>query len=289
MTTWAQICGISDYSMSLVKYLSKEHEVKIVAPKLTGNHHSMEQVVPDGDIEVNRLFNATIWDGIIHAEVSEIIKLVEWADVFHLQFQDALYHHDWLPIFIEQIRGKAKLVITLHDSCLGKIWPFLDNFDKVITMKPEVKSSYPNAHLIGMPIYSNTPVIKGFGLGRSKHDNIARICEALKWHYEFKKAEDEWLPIEELIKWLRDSDGVVLYYDEVGTAGSSAAARTALSTRRPVFVNNVTWFSDLPENAIVRFTDDEDLKNKLLERVSNDYIEQNSFESIAQQHITLYN
>lgn len=287
LSTYNQVCGIADYTASLVKHIPAEHEVKIIAPKLTGVHHSVRPVGPE-DSRVHRLFNATIWDGIVSVDVDEIVKIAEWADVFHIQYQDALYHHEWFYPVIDRLRGKTKLYVTLHDNCLGKIYPMFPMFNKVLTMKPEVKSQVPQAELIGMPIYENKPVIKGFGLGRSKHDNIKRICDELGYIYEYVKAEDKWMPIKELMTWLRDSDGIVLYYDEVGTAGSSAGARTALSTRRPVFLNRVTWFNDIPEDVVTKFNDDEDLKTKLYEKFNNEYIHQNSFEAIAQRHIDIY-
>lgn len=289
LTTYNQVCGISDYSMSLVKHFSDEHEIKIIAPKLTGNHHSVKPVVGEDKDDVYRLFNATIWDGIVSVDMKEIVELAEWADVFHIQFQDALYHHQWFPLLIERIKGKAKLAITLHDSCLGKVWPYLKDFDLILTMKPDVKNQVQNAKLIGMPMYDFKPVIKGFGLGRSRHDEIERVCSELGYKYEFIKAEDKWLPIDDLLTWLRDSDGIVLYYNEVSTAGSSAGARTALSTRRPVFVNNVQWFNDIPDGVTIRFDNNEDLKQRLKDTFDNDYISQNSFNRIADEHITLYN
>lgn len=288
LTTYNQVCGISDYSESLVKHFSDEHEIKIIAPKLTEKHHSVVAVGKEQE-NVYRLFNATIWDGIVGVDMKEIVEIIEWADVFHIQFQDSLYHHEWFPHLIERIKGKAKLVITLHDSCLGKIWPYLRDFDLILTMKPDVKNQVQNAQLIGMPIYNSPPVIKGFGLGRSKHDEIEKVCNELGYKYEFIKAEDKWLPIDDLLVWLRDSDGIVLYYNEVTTAGSSAGARTALSTRRPVFVNNVQWFNDIPEGVTTRFNDDNNLKQALKDKFDNDYIDQNSFNRIAEQHITLYN
>lgn len=289
MSTFNQVCGISDYTMSLVKNIPEEHEIKIVAPKLTEVHHSVRAVGPE-DPRVSRLFNATIWDGEVAVEIDEITRVAEWADVFHIQFQDALYHHEWFFHLIERIKGRTRLVVTLHDTCLGKIWPMLGSFHKVLTMKPEVKAQVSQAELIGMPIYESPPVIKGFGLGRSKHGEIQKVCEEIGFKYEFVKAEDKWMPIDELLTWLRDSDGIVLYYDEVSTAGSSAGARTAISTRRPVFVNNVTWFNDIPEHSkVIRFNTNEELKESLLKYLSNEYITQNSYKNVVSQHLQMYN
>ncbi len=288
MSTYNQICGIADYTASLVEHFPKEHEIKVIAPKLnTGPYHSLKAVGLE-DPRVSRLFNATVWDNIINIELDKIAAIADKSDVFHIQFQDALYHHEWLWFLIERLKNRTKLFITLHDNCLSKIWPALGQFYGVITMKPEVKKAVPQAHLFGMPIYDYVPMIKGFGLGRSRHDEIKKVCDLLGYKYERALASERWMPQEELYRWLRDSDGIVLYYDEVGTAGSSAAARTALGTRRPVFVNTVTWFNDLPENIVIKFNDTTELKEKLYAHFNNKYITDNSFKNIALQHIELY-
>lgn len=292
MSTYNQICGIADYTQSLIKHFSPENEIKIIAPYLnTDTHHSLK-AVGEEDPRIERLFNATIWDGIIGVNVKRIEELADWSDIFHIQFQDALYHHEWFFLLIERLKSRTNLVITMHDTCLGKVWPLLKDFKLKLTMKPEVQTQVAGTVLFGMPTY-NTPIkIKGFGLGRSKHDNIKRICESLGYTYEYQLAENKWLPINELIDWLRDSDGIVLYYDEVGSAGSSAAARTALSTKRPVFVDRVTWFNDLPENVVHKFdpTDESllEILKKYYETTSNNYIKENSFDNIAKLHESLY-
>jgi glycosyltransferase involved in cell wall biosynthesis len=289
MSTYNQICGIADYTAGLVKHIPKEHEVTIIAPKLdTGVHHSLKAVGPE-DPRVHRLYNASVWDGIIGIDLAEIGEIADKSDVFHLQFQDAVFHHEWLWWLIERIKNKTKLVITLHDTCLGKIWPMLGSFKEIITMKPEVQRQIPRAKLIGMPTYNTPPKLKGFGLGRSRHGDIEKVCAELGYTYEFAHAEKKWYPIDELITWLRDSDGIVLYYNDVDTAGSSAAARTALSTRRPVFVNKVTWFNDLPEDVVIKFADNEELKTKLQQYLEKPYLNTNSFDRIAQEHISIYN
>lgn len=287
MSTYNQVCGIADYTASLVKHIPQEHEVTIIAPKLTGTHHSVK-AVGEEDKRTRRLYNATIWDGIVGIEMDKITEIAEKSDVFHLQFQDAVFHHEWLYHLVERLKNRTKLAITLHDTCLGKIWSMLPDFKLIITMKPEVKNQVPNVELLPMPVYNPAPVIKGFGLGRSKHGNIEAVCDSLGYKYEHVIAENKWMPIDELLKWLRDSDGIVLYYDEVGTAGSSAAARTALSTRRPVFVNRVTWFNDLSEDDVIKFSDDADLKQKLLQILNKPYLNTNSFEQIAKKHVELY-
>lgn len=287
MSNYNQVCGISDYTGSLVRHIPKEHEVIIIAPKLGGEHHSLVPVGEE-DARVHRLYNATVWDGIIGIDIEEIDKIATSCDVVHFQFQDAVFHHEWMWPLVQRLKGRVKLVITLHDNCLGKIYPLLPDFNAIITMKPEVQRQVTQSILLPMPTYDLQPVIKGFGLGRSKHANIGEVCASLGYKYEYTKAEEKWIPIDELLTWLRDSDGIVLYYDEVGTAGSSAAARTAISTRRPVFVNRVTWFNDLPEDTFIKFNDDNDLKEKLQQVIQKPYVNSNSFNEVVKQHIEIY-
>lgn len=287
MSNYNQVCGIADYTTSLVRHMPTEHEITIIAPKLTGNHPSLV-AVGEEDPRVHRLYHATVWDGIIGIDMEEVDRLAVSSDIFHFQFQDAVFHHEWMWPLVQRLKGRVKLAITLHDNCLGKIWPMLADFDYIFTMKPEVQAQVKNAILIPMPTYKIQPVIKGFGLGRSKHGDIGRICSELGYKYEYTRAEDKWLPIDDLIKWLRDSDAIVLYYDEVSTAGSSAAARTAISTLRPVLVNRVTWFNELPEDTFIKFHDDNDLKVKLQQTVEKAYVNTNCFEAVARLHIEAY-
>ena len=101
--------------------------------------------------------------------------------------------------------------------------------------------------LIPQGIDVRPPVIKTFGLGKARIDVVAEICERNGWRFEHSFGEDRWLEYEELYRWLRDCDAIVLWYEEDLTSGGSAAAPLAISTRRPVFVNDTEWFRDLPD------------------------------------------
>lgn len=63
------------------------------------------------------------------------------------------------------------------------------------------------------------------------------VAESIEWHTEFQ-------PQETSVRLLADCDVIVLPYQET-TEASSAAARTALSSRRPVVVTPVRIFEDL--------------------------------------------
>jgi hypothetical protein len=83
----------------------------------------------------------------------------------------------------------------------------------------------------------------------------------------------------------------VLWYDEDLTAGGSAAAPQALATRRPVFVNDVEWFRDLPSEApgLRKVTTPEELERELQEVFSpGEYVASRSWDVIAETLATDY-
>ena len=56
-------------------------------------------------------------------------------------------------------------------------------------------------------------MIKTFGLGKARIDVIAEICERNGWRFEKSFGEKRWLEYDELYRWLRDCDAIVLWYD----------------------------------------------------------------------------
>ena len=104
------------------------------------------------------------------------------------------------------------------------------------------------------------------------------------WRFESSFGEQRWLESEELRRWLRDSDAIVLWYDDDPTSGGSAAAPLALGTRRPVFVNDTEWFRDLPDQTLNlrKVTTPEQLELGLRELFTDDYAEARSWDAVAE-------
>ena len=110
------------------------------------------------------------------------------------------------------------------------------------------------------------------------------------WRFEKSFGEGRWLEYEELYRWLRDCDAIVLWYEEDLTSGGSAAAPLAISTRRPVFVNDTEWFRDLPdETATLRkVRDPAELETALRALLADPYAEQRSWDLVAETLVADY-
>ena len=82
----------------------------------------------------------------------------------------------------------------------------------------------------------------------------------------------------------------MLWYDEDLTAGGSAAAPMALSTRRPVFVNDTEWFRDLPERAdsLRKVRDLDELERSLSALFADEYVAGRSWDEIAANLVADY-
>jgi hypothetical protein len=138
-------------------------------------------------------------------------------------------------------------------------------------------------HLIPQGIDLRAPVVKTFGLGKSRLDVIAEICARNGWDFQHSFGKDRWLEHDELFAWLRDCDAIVLWYDKKLGSGGSAAAPFAIGTRRPVFVNDTHAFTDLPERAsnLRKLHTPEELELSLSELFANPYAEERTWERVA--------
>ena len=100
----------------------------------------------------------------------------------------------------------------------------------------------------------------------------------------------QWVTDEELHTWLRDSDAIVLWYDDDPTAGESAAMWTAVATRRPVFVNDTTWFRHEPgrTESVRKMRSLAQLEHELRELFVDRDTEQRSWDAIARLYVADY-
>lgn len=112
---------------------------------------------------------------------------------------------------------------------------------------------------------------------------------------------DNFLPEEQIIKYLRQCELILLPYDNYGGIGTSAAIRTVMRAGRPVFASETCWFSDIPRDVVPNID-----VNKLDECISNHieylenggknvleekiykYVESNQWEKTAKKHIKIY-
>jgi hypothetical protein len=92
---------------------------------------------------------------------------------------------------------------------------------------------------------------------------------------------------------MNDADAIVLWYNEVGIEGQSAALRTAISSMRPVIVNDIGWFKDAP-NFVHKVRMDTishkaQLQATLIDVLHLVYIRENSFKECAKRYLEIMN
>lgn len=172
------------------------------------------------------------------------------------------------------------------------------------------------------------PVISSFGLGRAAHEEVVDALSGLIPRYpdltyaiaapaermfSVRQAAascgmdghllyaGDFLEPQLLFCLLAAADVVVLYYPEFGVRGvSSAAARLAIASRRPVVLTDVGLFEDLPPGLKVRYGDPRELRKRivtLLEdpveagaalAIQNCLVDANTWAEVARRHVQVY-
>jgi hypothetical protein len=237
-------------------------------------------------------------DGIYGLDSDKILA-EDALDVVHVQYQSMLFNQTSLSVLGRMLhsprmteRTPTPYAITYHDNCQRPDFPY-GAFDLHFTHRWNVGP--PMAEVVPFGIEERPPIVRTFGLGRSRSDLIAPICEANGWVFESAATHEPiqgggqtWRTHDALISWLRGADAIVLWYDDVGPAGSSQAARTAMAARRPVITNDTTWFSDLPNRAhggsgplYAQVGTPEALERYLTDLFERSYVEQNSWDHVA--------
>lgn len=279
LTSWNTQCGIAEYSRYLTGAFQRRDDVEVI---VFGSKNYGARKVAEDESYVVPTFGVLPWnnEGDHSLDVEKI--LAAKLDVLHVQYECVLYNQPRLKELLEKFQGVK--VITFHDNCIP---PDLDFslFNLGITHRDTVGVGPRCVFPFG--IEDRTPVVKTFGLGRSRLDIIGDICTRNGWQFEHSFGEHNWKTTEELTTWLRDSDAIVLYYDEVPSAGSSQAARTAIGTRRPVIVNDTTWFQGV-EGAHAVVNSPEHLEQTLKDLLYNPVIKEASWDRIAATTLNLY-
>lgn len=282
LTTWNTQCGIADYSRHLVNALRKRSDVEVT---VLGSKNYDERKVGEDEEYVIPVFGVLPWNR--HSDHSfDVDKIMDQEfDVLHIQYEVLLYNQEPFYRLIREFPGLK--VLTYHDNCIPPELPF-NEFDILYTHRESV--GYGEGFILPFGIENRPPVVKTFGLGRSRDDIIGDICYRNGFLFEKSFGEHEWKTQEELHEWLRDSDAIVLYYDDVPSAGSSQAARTAIATRREVIVNNVTWFEGV--EGVWRVDNPEELEATLLSILKGhtqpQVIERDSWDNIAETLVNDY-
>ncbi len=275
LTTWNTRCGIAEYSRHLVDALHRQGDVDVTV--LSSRNFGDRAVAPYEEW-ASPAFDVQIWhpQHRFDLDVEAILQLS--FDVLHIQYSNLFYDRGRLIELLRRFSGVTAL--TYHDKGGVLLFPY-DLVDLLYAHRDDV--GVGPRRLIPQGIDLRKPVIKTFGLGKSRLDIIAAVCERNGWDFQHSFGEDRWLETEELFHWLRDSDAIVLWYDGDHRSGGSAGAPLAIGTRRPVFVNDTEWFSDLPERTsnLRKLHTPEELEVALREALSDPYAEQRTWDGVA--------
>jgi hypothetical protein len=279
LSTWNTRCGIAEYSRHLVAALRRQGDVEVTV--LSSRNFGKRAVAPPEDW-VEPAFDVQIWHPQHRFDLDVERILAHLLDVLHIQYSNLFYDRGRLVELLRRFPGVTAL--TYHDK--GGILAFPHGLvDVLYAHRSDVGVGH--RHLIPQGIDLRRPVIKTFGLGKSRLDVIAPICERNGWDFQHSFGEDRWLESDELFEWLRDSDAIVLWYDEDHRSGSSAGAPLAIGTRRPVFVNDTEWFRDLPERTATlrKLRTPEQLEAALRELLVDVYAEERTWDGVAQTQL----
>jgi hypothetical protein len=237
-----------------------------------------ERAVARDEDWVEPTFDVQIWhpDHKYELDVERILNME--LDVLHVQYSNLFYDRGRLIDLLRRFPGVTAL--TYHDKGGSLAFPH-ELLDLLYAHRADV--GVGDRRLIPQGIDLRRPVVKTFGLGRSRLDIIAGVCDRNDWRFEHSFGEDRWLESEELFAWLRDSDAIVLWYDDDHRSGGSAGAPLAIGTRRPVFVNDTEWFRDLPERTknLRKLHTPDELEGALREVLADPYAEQRTWGYVA--------
>jgi hypothetical protein len=283
LTTWNTRCGIAEYSRSLISAMRRRGDVSIT---VFGSRNTPDRSVREYEDWATPVFDVQLWSPERKYGFDVDAVLAHELDVLHIQYSGGFYNRRRLVELITRFPGVVAL--TYHDNVVGaKTFPSaLPNL--LYTHRQDV--GVGDRRLIPQGIDVRPPLIKTFGLGKVDVELITEICERNGWRFEKSFGDEQWLEYEELYRWLRDCDAIVLWYKEDFAAGASAAAPLAISTRRPVFVNDTEWFRDLPErtSTLRKVRDPSELEASLRELLVDPYAEKRSWDRVAQTLVEDY-
>ena len=275
LSSWNTRCGIAEYSRHLADALRRREDVELTV--LGSRNFGDRDVAPFEEWAIP-VFDIQPWhpQRLVELDVETILE--RDLDVLLVQYSNLFYNRSRLVELLRRFPGLTAL--TYHDKCVSRSFPY--RLPDLLYAHREDVGVGPRK-LIPQGIDLRRPVVKTFGLGKSRLDIIGEICERNGWDFRHSFGEDRWLDSEELFAWLRDSDAIVLWYDEDTSSGGSAGAPLAIGTRRPVFVNDTEWFRDLPERTanLRKLHTPEELEQALREQFADPYGEPRTWDSVA--------
>jgi hypothetical protein len=291
LTTWNSSCGIAEYSRNLIKeYIKLGHNIIIL-----NNVVESQSIKNNVSFVSSRVFGVYWWGETPAFDCEKAWDMMNYfervvgpIDVLHVQYQSSLYEPQGFNKFIRGIKNPTKRVITIHDSSVNHKHK-LNVFDSSIVHRPMGKKYTIEHYVLEMPTVEKTPKVFSFGMGgRNDYNFIQNACEEIGVKFEKHDGrENGWLSEHSLFVKMKEADAIVLWYNEVAIQGQSAALRTAISSNRPVIVNNVRWFDDAPY-FVRRVSTKDDLQIVLAETLNLEYIRKCSYKKLAERHLEIY-
>jgi hypothetical protein len=267
LSSWNTICGIAEYSRSLVQAMRRRGDVHV---RVFGSRNFGERDVRGYEEDEMPVMDIQAWHPDKKSTLDVEVILEADLDVLHIQYSSPFYNRRRLVELMRRFNGV--LALTYHDKIIGRGFPW-ELADILFAHREDV--GVGPRKLIPQGIDVRPPVVKTFGLGGKSRDVglIASICDRNGWQLESTFGRQTWKETEELRHWLRDSDAI----------GGSAAAPLAIGTRRPVFVNDTLSFSDLPERTtnLHKVSTPEELELAMREELVNEYAEARSWDRLA--------
>jgi hypothetical protein len=275
LSTWNTRCGIAEYSRHLVAALNRQANVELT---VFGSRNFGERAVATFEDWAVPVFDVQIWHPQHSFDLDVETILARRLDVLLIQFSTLFYDHGRMVELLRRFPGVT--AVTYHDKEGVLAFP-CELVDLLYAHRLDV--GVGPRRLIPQGIDLRAPVVKTFGLGKSRSDMIASICERNGWDFQYSFGGDRWLTHDELFTWLRDCDAIVLWYDKKLGSGGSAAAPLAIGTRRPVFVNDTHGFADLPERTsnLRKLHTPEELDLALRNLFANPYAEERTWDRVA--------
>jgi hypothetical protein len=291
LTTWNSACGIAEYSKNLVNELKMlDHHIMILSNK---DGYIQGKTYDDTYIFSTKVFGVSWWGEDSNFDADKAIDMMNYfekslgpIDVLIVQYQSSLYADSGFNKFLAGV--KCPILVLRHDSSVNSKHKFPDRTINIVHNK-NIKHDF----YIPFPTIELTPKVFSFGMGRNDYEFIGKACKEIGVDFEGHDArKDGWLPEDILFEKMNDADAIVLWYNEVGIEGQSAALRTAISSCRPTIVNDVGWFKDAPY-FVEKVMPGKDAKlglQMMLRTILHlDYIRENSFKECAKEYVRIIN
>lgn len=275
VSTFLSRCGVSSYTENLVEELKKTEDIKVIC-----NHNAeLIKAYPDGVLPA---FHAPFLTNQETANVPLILDYLKDRDIIHFQFETNIYHPSYFPELITKLKMHNKLIVfTMHSSGMWREFDtrLVDHW--ISHSQMWINDLYRHSSLIPMgckfydPPMSPPEDVAGFfksicsfGLGRN-NDDILKACAGDNT-YRTSYGNSKWLPIKDLVDFIRSNWVISLYYPPTGAHVSSSAVMLALGCDRPIIATDTEWFShtNYPSIYKVNFNNHDELK-KLITRLTD--------------------